>query len=76
MTGRKMSEWNKALEAAAKLVGKDGYTFIRRKLADDMTCAVEIRKGDPTIRGDYDEAVHVPPDDMAKAAILSLRRSR
>lgn len=70
-----ISEWNKALEAAAKLVGTDGFTFVRRYMDHaTMSAKVEVMRGNHKVKGEYDEATHVAPDDMVAAAILSLRR--
>jgi hypothetical protein len=69
--------WNAALDAAAILLGRDGYTYIRRPLdAKTMTCPIEIKRGDARVRGDYTDATHCTPDPEGKdmAAILSLKR--
>lgn len=69
-------QWNAALDAAALLVAR-GFTYVRRPLdAKTMTNKVEIKSGDAKIRGDWDDACHVSPDEEGRtvAAILSLKR--
>lgn len=69
--------WNAALEAAAILLGRDGYTWVRRPLdPKTMTYPVEIKRGDAKVRGEWSECCHCTPDDEGKdaAAILSLRK--
>lgn len=71
-----MREWNEAIEAAARLIGETGYTYVRRPLdLVTMTQRVEIFPGRTEISGEYDEATGCSPDPMAAAAILSLRRN-
>jgi len=72
-----VKSWNAALDAAAILLGRDGYTYIRRPLdTKTMTHPIEIKRGHANVTGDYIDATHCTPDDEGKdmAAILSLKR--
>ena len=70
-----MSEWNDALDAAAKLVGKTGFTWVRRHIdLKTMTAKIEVFPGRAKVKGDWDECTHCDGEDMAAAAILSLKR--
>ena len=58
-----VSEWNDALDAAARLFAK-GYKVVRRPLDEKtMTYRIDVYPGDPKVKGDYIEACHCGPND-------------